>query len=353
MLSLRDALHCSTHLSIRWSHRKNLCPTRDFPQMHLQEPELCLVHKWRVSEETRLVILRLLREISTGKSMSKSGTRTDYLLRYLRSPRKSTFKCLCKQTPLWLVVMSKSPQEPWRSRWLQERDVEQSAPTHAHHTHCTSRQLGTIADWRNDVPWVWLWDACQMARVHWGTRCKRFCSKECPHYHIEWSARNQLEQDQVQRAPEKSSRSCCQTSNNQPWFTTWEIPWGFLAWAVLRSLSIGLCHARKCQFKEFCVRRKEMICELPMDVHMRNLQQKAERETGTNSCIKFPRVSCFEKTHHVCQKYGGACTTWYSENQRYKKRDEKLDSRAAEKGVKKLLSSDSATILEKESSVKD
>ncbi len=102
---------------------------------------------------------------------------------------------------------------------------------------------------------------------------------------------------------------------------TLEIPWGFLAWAVLHRLSRGLCHARKCMFKEFCMRRKGMICDLPMDVCMRNLWRKAERgkKTGTNSCTRFPRASCFKKTCHVCQKYWGACTTWYSENQRYTK----------------------------------
>jgi hypothetical protein len=45
--------------------------------------------------------------------------------------------------------------------------------------------------------------------------------------------------------------------------------------------------------------------------------------------------------------------TWYSENQRYKKWDEKLDSRAAKKGAKKLVSSASAKKIEKESSDKD
>ncbi len=211
------------------------------------------------------------------------------------------------------------PQEPWRSKWPQERDVEQSAPTHTRHTHCASRQMGTTANQRYDVPWDWLQDACQMARVRWGTSCKGFCSKEDLHSHIERSVRNQLEQDQVQRALVKLSRSCCQTSNNQPWFTSLEIPWGFLAWAVLRWLSIGLCHARKWQFKEFCVRRKGMICKLPTGVRMRNLWQKAEQETGTNSCTRFLQASCFEKTRHVCQEYGGACTTWYSKYQRYKK----------------------------------
>ncbi len=198
-----------------------------------------LVHEWRVSEETRLVISRLLREISTWRSTSESGTGKDYLLRNLRSPAKSTFKRLYNQTPLWLVVMRKEPQEPWRTRRLQERDVEQSAPTHASHTHCAPRQLGTTADWRYDIPRDWLQEVCQMARVHWGTRCKGFCSKEGPHYRIEQSARNHLECNQVQRAPEMSSRSCCQTSNNQPLFVSLEIPWGFLSRAVLHWLSRG------------------------------------------------------------------------------------------------------------------
>ncbi len=209
--------------------------------------------------------------------MSKGGTGKDYLLCYLRSPAKSTFKRLSKQTPLWRVVMSKTPQEPWRSRWPQERDVERSAPTHACHTHCASRQLGTTADWSYDVPWDWLGDACQMARVRWGTRCEGFCSKEGQHDQIERCARKQLECNQVQRALGKLSRSCHQTSNNQPWFMTLKIPWGFLAWAVLRWLSGSLCHARKCQFEEFCMRRKGMICDRPMHICMRNFWRKAER----------------------------------------------------------------------------
>jgi hypothetical protein len=69
------------------------------------------------------------------------------------------------------------------------------------------------------------------------------------------------------------------------------------------------------------VRRKGMTRDHPTDVCMRNLQQKAERgnNAGTNACTRFPRASCLQKTHHVCQKYGGACTMWYSENQRYEK----------------------------------
>ncbi len=43
---------------------------------------------------------------------------------------------------------------------------------------------------RYDVPWDWLWDACQIAVVRWGSRCKGFRSKEGPHYCIEQSTRN-------------------------------------------------------------------------------------------------------------------------------------------------------------------
>ncbi len=42
VLSLQDALRCSTHLSIRWPHRKIFRPTRDFLQTHLQEPDFFL-----------------------------------------------------------------------------------------------------------------------------------------------------------------------------------------------------------------------------------------------------------------------------------------------------------------------
>ncbi len=86
-----------------------------------------------------------------------------------------------------------NPQEPQRSRWPGERDA------HSPHTHCTSRQLGTTADQRYDVPRDWLQDACQMARVHWGTCCKGFRSKEVPHYCIERSARNPMECNQMPR----------------------------------------------------------------------------------------------------------------------------------------------------------
>jgi hypothetical protein len=78
----------------------------------------------------------------------------------------------------------------------------------------------------------------------------------------------------------------------------------FLSYTVL---SVGLCHARKCRYKEFGMRRKGMICELLMDVCMRNLWQKAERgkNAGTNSCTRFPQASCFKKIL-MCPRNMGA-----------------------------------------------
>ncbi len=132
------------------------------------------------------------------------------LITFLEESRKKYLMRLCKQTLLWLVIMRKSLRNPEEQADHKKRDVEQSAPTHARHTHCASRQLGTTADRWCDVPWDWLQKACHMdmARVRWGTRCKGFCSKEGPHHRMEQSASNHLECDQVQRVPEKLSSSC-------------------------------------------------------------------------------------------------------------------------------------------------
>ncbi len=154
------------------------------------------------------------------------------------------------------------PQEPFRPKWPQERNAEQSAPTNKRHTHCTSGHLGTTANQRYDIPWDWIWDTHLLARVHWGApntwshiplemktlmwaiarwrlQCNGIHSKEDPHYCIRWSTRNLLGQDQVQGALWKSSKSCHKTSNNQPWFTSLAIPWGFLAQHVLCGLNWG------------------------------------------------------------------------------------------------------------------
>ncbi len=104
------------------------------------------------------------------------------------------------------------------------------------------------------------------------------------------------------------------------------------------------------------MRRKGMICNRLMDICMRNLWQKAERgnNTDTNPCTRFPREHLASRKHIMCARNMGVPVqhgTW--RNNGMTKQDEKLDSRAAEKGAKKLVSSYCVKILENESSNKD
>ncbi len=106
---------------------------------------------------------------------------------------------------------------------------------------------------------------------------------------------------------------------------------------------------KKVSVQGYIVRKKGMFCICPTDVHMRNLWQKVKwgKKTGTESSTRFPRATCFKKTRDLCQKYGGACTTylpWTTKGM--SKWDEKLDSCAAKKGAKKLVSSDCPKILQ-------
>jgi hypothetical protein len=97
------------------------------------------------------------------------------------------------------------------------------------------------------------------------------------------------------------------------------------------------------------VSKKDMICVCPMDVCTRNLWRKAERGkiTGSESAPRFPRVFCFEKlTHSVPETWGRTYDVLPQSAKSTRKQDEKSDSRAAKKGVKKLVSSNFAKILE-------
>jgi hypothetical protein len=49
--------------------------------------------------------------------------------------------------------------------------------------------VGDVVAQRYDVLRDWLWDACYMAGVRWGSCCKGFCNKEGLHYHLEKSTR--------------------------------------------------------------------------------------------------------------------------------------------------------------------
>ncbi len=233
------------------------------------------------------------------------------IIAFFEESCKEYLKHLCKQTPLWPVLMRKSFRKPEEHADHRKRDIEQSAPTHAHHTHCTSSQLGTTANRKCDVPWDWLWEACHMARVCWENRCGgfcRFCSKEVLHCQIEWSTRNHLERNQVQGAWEVVQQ-LSSDKQQSTLFTSSEIPLGFLSRAVLHWLSGGLCHARKCQFEDLGEKKRYDLQSPNGCLHEKPSERKAEwgKNAGTNFGTRFPRVSYFKKMRNVCQKYGGTC----------------------------------------------
>ncbi len=100
-----------------------------------------------------------------------------------------------------------------KGRWVISPDYRTS------HPRCFCA-VGDVVAQRYDILRDWLWVACHMVGVRWGSRCKGFRSKEGPHYCLERSARK-LSQDKQQSTL----------------FTSLEIPLGFHTWAVLRSLA--------------------------------------------------------------------------------------------------------------------
>jgi hypothetical protein len=83
-----------------------------------------------------------------------------------------------------------------------------------------------IAAQRCDIPWDWLWDACHMVGVRWGSHCKGCCSKEGPH----------------------------KEHDNQPNSRVGN-PLGIPSWAVLHSL-VGLMSRKEVSVRGFLWVRK-------------------------------------------------------------------------------------------------
>ncbi len=79
-------------------------------------------------------------------------------------------------------------------------------------------------------------------------------------------------------------------------FTSLDIPWWFHTRAVLRSLARPRS-CKKVSVQEFLWERKVWIMFSPMEVHSRNLRQKAEEGNfaGSEATTRFQRASCFEK----------------------------------------------------------
>jgi hypothetical protein len=98
-----------------------------------------------VLQETHLSISRLLREFLWGGLQAKVVPETDYLSRFFRSPARVPLASPQADSAL-TCRQSRSLRIPEEQDDCKNREVEQSAPTHAHHTHCTPMHLGTTAN---------------------------------------------------------------------------------------------------------------------------------------------------------------------------------------------------------------
>ncbi len=254
MLSLQVSLRHSM-LEKQVMPLQELRPTRDFLQMHLQEQEILLVHEWRISQETHLV---------------KVLTPTAFFYKEAKMQKQYQERTTLRA---WGVL---------------RRALQVSQPGYFALT------------WRHEhKPQV--------------TCCKGFCSKEGPHYCFEQSARNPLEHDQVQKALGKLSRSCLRTSNNQPWFTSLNTPWGFLARAVLRWLSGGLCHTRKCQLKDIVWEDKVWFtfAQQRLAPETFSKKRKGERKPVPSLVPGSCERLVLRNSRILCQKHRGARTAYY------------------------------------------
>jgi hypothetical protein len=94
-------------------------------------------------------------------------------------------------------------------------------------------------------------------------------------------------------------------------FTSLEIPWGFHTWAVLRSL-VGLMSCKKVSVRGFLWVRKVwfVFAQLMFALETFGKRWKGERSPvvsllpGSHECLAS------RNPHVLCQKYGGACTTY-------------------------------------------
>ncbi len=172
--------------------------------------------------------------------------------------------------------------------------------------HGASRPLGTTATQRYDIPRDWLWDACHLARVRWGARCKGFCSEEGLHYRIEQRTRNPLEGDQVQRAlrnfPEAVIGQGTVTLIHE-----FGNPFRIPSQAALCYLTEAYVLQESESSRVLFWVGKGMVHNHLTDVCIRNLRQKGGKgkKTGSESTTRFLWASCFEKsTHSVPETWG-------------------------------------------------
>ncbi len=166
-----------------------------------------------------------------------------------------------------------------------------------------------IAAQRCDAPRDWLWDACLLATVRWGAHCKGTCSKKHPYYCIRRSTRKLLEQDQMQRVLWKSAH---RTSNNQPRFTSLEIPWDSLPKLYCADLAEAYAIQEGMSMRFMCKERYDT--QLPNG----HLHQKTSAKSGNGKQTWYwvyylgpTNVLLPGKKRDVCQKHGGTHMTYY------------------------------------------
>ncbi len=190
--------------------------------MHLQKPEFLLF-----GSQVMLFCKRLVSDIETPTwffmwmSTWEGGTGKRlpiaFLLESCKKPQAS-----CQANSFLTHCQKKKPQEPTQTSWPQEKGLKQSAPTHAHHTHCTPMHLGIRADqstmfFGTDFEKCAIWQGSVEKPA-----VKVFVGRKVRTIAFWQSVRNQLERDQVQRALEKASGSCILTSNNHPYLWGWK-----------------------------------------------------------------------------------------------------------------------------------
>jgi hypothetical protein len=320
VLSLRDTLCCSTHLSIRWRHRETLRPMRDFLQMHLQEPEYFLVHEWRISERHISSFWDSYVKFLRGDLRAKVvPERTTYCVTWgvpRRVPSSVSASRLCSDSLSWENSL-RNPEE--------QEDHKKGTLSDQHQlTHVTPTAL--LGSWvLHPIEGMMSLGTDFEKRAKWQGSVEEPAAKDF----VARGVRN-IKLTEVQGTSWNAIK-CKERPRSRPEAVVRQATINLYS-QVLKSLGdsfpklycVDLAEAYVMQesvSSRIYARRKGMTCDCPTDVCMRNLRQKAERgkNAGTNSCTRFPRASCFEKMHFVHQKYGGACTTWYSENQRYEK----------------------------------
>ncbi len=163
----------------------------------------------------------------------------------------------------------------------------------ASHPRCFCA-VGDVVAQRYDILHDWLWDACHMAGVCWRSRCKRFCSKEGPHYCFEQNAR-------------KLSSDKQQSTYSQVWISLGDsIPGLYcITWW-------SLTHARKCQFEDFCEKERYESCSVQRTFTAETFgkRQKWESSPVVTLLPGSHEHLALRNPHVLFQKHGGACTMY-------------------------------------------